>query len=37
MTEQELQALGESINESIDEFFTKYDWDSVIKKLMENQ
>lgn len=37
MTERELQALGESINESIDEFFAKYDWDNVISKLLEGQ
>lgn len=35
MTEQELEALGQSINDSINEFFEKYDWDSVLSKLLE--
>lgn len=35
MTEKELQALGDSINESIDEFFAKYNWDDTISRLLE--
>lgn len=37
MTDKELQALGESINDSIDEFFAKYDWDNVIGRILDSQ
>jgi hypothetical protein len=37
MSEKELDALGESLTQSIDEFFAKYDWDNVISKLLEGK
>lgn len=37
MSEKELDALGESLVQSIDEFFAKYDWDNVISKLLEDK
>lgn len=37
MTDEEMQALGKSIVESIQEYFDEYDWDKALKRYLEEQ